>query len=129
MSESESMILVGMDVYQDEVTLIVFEGASKAPAVAQRLPTLALSSIMVETSGSTGCTHSNTRTRSIETTRLGPRTGSQVPITVLDLKYSEVESLLWVLPADDGKQMIQNLPSRSRIDDRVHPEVCGGVVG
>lgn len=34
---SESLIFVGMDVHQDSVTLAVFEGASKEPAVVQRL--------------------------------------------------------------------------------------------
>ncbi len=35
---SESLIFVGMDVHQDSVTLAVFEGASKEPAIVQRLP-------------------------------------------------------------------------------------------
>ena len=35
---SESSIFVGMDVHQDSVTLAVFEGASKKPAIVQRLP-------------------------------------------------------------------------------------------
>ena len=33
MSKSEPAILVGMDVHQDSVTMAVFEGASKQPAV------------------------------------------------------------------------------------------------
>jgi len=38
MSKSESLIFIGMDVHQDTVTLAVFEGASKEPAVVQKLP-------------------------------------------------------------------------------------------
>ena len=38
MSKSESLIFIGMDVHQDSVTLAVFEGASKEPAIVQKLP-------------------------------------------------------------------------------------------
>ena len=38
MSKSDSLVFVGMDVHQDTVTLAVFEGVSKEPALVQKLP-------------------------------------------------------------------------------------------